>query len=65
MGPYLQGDFVKFEVVDSKSGDVEWVWLIVDHSDDQNQLIFGRLDSEPVVVGGIKRGQSLAVSYQL
>lgn len=64
MGRYLQGDHVKIEVADEKSGDVEWIWLLVDRSDDHQQLVFGQLDSEPVVVTGMKRGQSLAVSYE-
>jgi len=64
MGRYLQGDHVKIEVTDEKSGDVEWVWLLVDRSDDDQQLVFGQLDSEPVVATDMKRGQALAVSYE-
>jgi hypothetical protein len=64
MGRYQEGDHVKFEVKDERSGEVEWIWLLVDHSDDEQQLVFGQLDSEPVVATDMKRGQPLAVSYQ-
>ncbi len=64
MGRYQAGDHVKFEVKDEKSGEFEWIWLLVDRSDDGQQVVFGQLDSEPVVATGMKRGQLLAVSYQ-
>lgn len=46
---YQKGDHVKIEVTDEKSGDSEWMWLLVSSSDDNQQLVFGQLDSEPVV----------------
>ena len=64
MGKYLHGDFVKIEVTAKGSGDVEWLWLPADRSDDSQQLVFGQLDSEPVVATDMKRGSSLAVSYR-
>ncbi|MGO9517521.1 MAG: hypothetical protein ACLPND_10790 [Candidatus Korobacteraceae bacterium] len=64
MGKYLRGDHVKIEVTDELSGNTEWMWLLVDHCDDDQQLVFGELDSKPVVVTGMRRGQSLAVSYE-
>jgi hypothetical protein len=57
-----EGQHVKFEVVNQESGDSEWMWLLPDCDDDQQQLVFGQSDSVSVVVGGIKRGQLLAVS---
>jgi hypothetical protein len=39
------------------------MWLLVDHSDDEQRLVFGHLDSEPVVATDMKRGQQLAVSF--
>jgi hypothetical protein len=57
MGRYHEGDHVKFEVKDEQSGEVEWIWLLVDRSDDEQQLVFGQLDSEPVVATDMKRGQ--------
>lgn len=64
MGRYQKGDHVKIEVTDELSGDCEWFWLLVDRSDDEQQLVFGELDAEPVVVMAMRRGQSLAVSYE-
>lgn len=64
MGRYLKGDHVKIEVTDQQSGESEWMWILVDHCDDGQQLVFGQLDSEPVVAADIREGQSLAVSYK-
>ena len=64
MSRYQMGDHVKIEVTDQQSGESEWMWLLVDNSDDERQLVFGQLDSEPVVATDMKRGQHLAVSYQ-
>jgi len=58
------GDHVKIEVTNQQSGESEWMPLLVDNSDDERQLVFRQLDSEPVVVTDMKRGQQLAVSYQ-
>jgi len=46
---YQKGDHVKIEVTYEKSGECEWVWLLVGSSDDNQQLVFGQLDSEPIV----------------
>ena len=64
MGRYRRGDHVKIQVTDGQSGVGEWMWLLVDHSDDGQQLVFGQLESEPVVATGIRKGQCLAVSYE-
>jgi hypothetical protein len=64
MGIYQEGDHVKFEVKDEQSGEVEWIWLLVDRSDDEQQVVFGQLDSEPVVATDMKRGQ-LARSFEV
>lgn len=63
MGKYQKGDHVKIEVKDDASGDIEWMWLLVDHSDDARRLVFGTLDSQPVVNTDMRLGQELAVSY--
>jgi len=39
------------------------MWLLVDHSDDRRQIVYGRLDSEPIVNIDLRLGQELAVSY--
>jgi len=64
MSKYKKGDHVKIEVTDGQSSESEWVWLLVDHCDDEQGLVFGELDSEPVVAVDMKRGQPLAVSYE-
>jgi len=64
MGRHPKGDHVKIEITDEQAGVSEWVWLLVDHSDDGRQLVFGQLDSEPAVATGMHKGQSLAVSYE-
>jgi len=63
MGKYHSGDHVKFEVVDEHSSESEWLWLSVERSDDENRIVFGRLDSQPIVIADMKLGQELAVSY--
>ena len=63
MGMYQKGDHVKIEVTNEQSRESEWMWLLVDNSDDERRIVFGQLDSEPIVTIDMKRGQSFAVSY--
>ncbi len=63
MARYQKGDHVKFEVTHEQSGDSEWIWLLVDDCNDEQQVVFGQLDSEPVVATDLKRGQWLPVSF--
>ena len=63
VGKYAKGDHVKIEVKDEQFGVGEWMWMLVDYSDDEQRIVFGRLDNEPVVNTDIKLGQQLAVSY--
>jgi hypothetical protein len=60
---YEKGDHVKIEVRNEGSGESEWMWLLVESSDDSEELVFGRQDSQPVVNTDMKLGQELAVSY--
>jgi hypothetical protein len=46
MGKYKKGDHVKIEVKDERFGIGEWMWLLVEDSDDDRQLVFGQLDNE-------------------
>lgn len=39
------------------------MWLLVERSDDVKRLVFGKLDSQPIVIDDIHLGQDLAVSY--
>lgn len=34
----------------AQSGESEWMWLPVDRSDDDSEIVLGRLDSQPVVI---------------
>lgn len=63
MSMYSAGDHVKVEFVDDSSGESEWMWVQVEYSDDANRIVFGRLDSQPVLHSDLKVGQELAVSY--
>jgi uncharacterized protein YegJ (DUF2314 family) len=42
---------------------MEWMWLEVDYADDEKQLVFGRLDNEPIVNTNLRLGRALAVSF--
>jgi hypothetical protein len=64
MGKYQKGDHVKFEVSNEGAGESEWLWLLVETSDDEAEIVFGTLDSEPIVATEISVGQQLAVSYK-
>jgi len=61
---YEKGDHIKFEVGDEGTGESEWMWLLVEASDDQQEIVFGKLDSQPVVATDMRVGQELAVSYE-
>jgi len=62
-GRYKKGEHIKIEIADSGSGESEWLWLLVETSDDEARLVFGRLDNEPIVNTDMRLGQELAVSY--
>jgi hypothetical protein len=62
MGKYQKGDRVKFEVSGERPGESDWMWLLVDHSDDEREIVFGRLDSEQIETAAIAAGQ--AISYE-
>jgi uncharacterized protein YegJ (DUF2314 family) len=63
MGKYAKGDYVKVEIREQTSGESEWMWVLVDHSDDEGRLLFGKLDNEPIVNQDMRLGMELAVSY--
>ena len=42
----------------------EWMWVQVDSCDDEAGLLFGRLDSEPLLGSALHVGDELAVSYK-
>ena len=63
MGKYEPGDYVKVEFRDERSGQVEWMWVKVERSDDADRLVFGKLDNEPTVITTVHLGADLAISY--
>ena len=61
---FAAGDYVKFEIKNNATDESEWMWLRVDRCDDTKRLVFGWLDSEPVVFAtDLKLGKHIAVSY--
>jgi len=65
MPRYEHGDYVKVEFPDETTGIGEWMWVRVDHCDDEKKLVFGTLDNGPLndYSGKVKLGSQLAVSY--
>jgi hypothetical protein len=45
---YAKGDYVKVEFSDHVTGIGEWMWVKVDHCDDEKRILYGVLDNEPV-----------------
>jgi hypothetical protein len=63
MPRYEPGDYVKVEFKDENTGDSEWMWVKVSSCDERNNLLFGILDSQPVVHSAkLRLGQQLAIS---
>lgn len=62
--PYATGDHVKFEIRDDRTGESEWMWLKIERTDESERVVFGILDSQPVVFAHqLRLGQQLAVSF--
>jgi uncharacterized protein YegJ (DUF2314 family) len=60
---YAPGDYLKVEFRDGQTGEAEWMWVRVESDDPALRVVFGTLDSEPVVCAALRLGQQLAVSY--
>jgi len=56
MSTYQPGDYVKVEFRDDSTGESEWMWVKVEHADDEEEVVFGQLDNEPIVNKGLRRG---------
>jgi hypothetical protein len=41
----------------------EWLRVLLGYSDDEEWIVFGKLDNEPVVHANMRLGMELAVSY--
>ena len=60
---FKAGDYIKVEFVKESSGESEWMWVEISSDDHERRIVFGRLDSEPIVNTDLRRGMELAVSY--
>lgn len=62
---YERGDLIKVEFDGENGMPSEWMWVIVESRDDKKQIVYGRLDNEPVndYMGEIRLGSELAVSF--
>jgi len=65
MGRFEAGDYVKVEFKDQTSGESEWMWVQVRDSNDEERILFGKLDNEPIVNTDLRLGMEIAVSYDL
>ncbi len=64
MAAYEPGEHIKVEFKDDRTGESEWMWVRVDYSDDKERVVFGWLDSQPLVhANKLKCGQHLAISF--
>jgi hypothetical protein len=65
MARYEPGDYIKVEFKDDQSGESEWMWVLVERCDVADRLVFGTLDSLPVVHGDrLRLGQEVAISFE-
>jgi hypothetical protein len=62
---YDSGDYIKAEFRDEQSGESEWMWVRISSCDEDKQIVFGRLDSVPILDHGrkLKLGSDSAISY--
>lgn len=61
---YEACDCIEFKMLDEPTGGFEWLWLVVERDDAAKRVVFGCLDSRPLVFdNGLRLGQELAVSY--
>ena len=64
MSRYERGDYVKVEFEGAGLLPAEWMWVQVDHSEEERRLIFGKLENEPIAqIDSLRLGEELAVSY--
>lgn len=64
-GPYERGDYVKVEFPDAATGIGEWMWVRVVRCDNEREIVFGTLDSEPIgdYEGKLRLNSELAIKY--
>ena len=66
MPQYAKGDYIKVEFPDDSTGVSEWMWVRVDHCDDEKRLVFGTLDSIPLNSHGgrVTLGKEMAINFE-
>ena len=66
MGKYQKGDHVVFEISNDEGTSESELRRAAcsSTSDDEEEIVFGTLDSEPIVATDMGVGQKLAVSYE-
>jgi len=63
MGIYQPGDDIKVKFQFRQTEESEWLWLCVTHSDDEQRIVFGCLDSEPKVNTDMRFGMEMVIGY--
>jgi hypothetical protein len=65
MAAYETGDFVKEEFRNDQTAESDWMWVRVDSCDDAKRLVFGRLDTMPLLdySGKLRLDSEIAVSF--
>ncbi len=63
MPVYEPGDYVKVEFKDDSGRSPEWMWVKVQYANDNEKIVFGTLDNEPVEHTDLRLGMELAVHY--
>lgn len=65
MPRYEHSGHIKMEFPDEGTGIAEWMWVRVERCDDEKQIVFGRLDNEPVGDYGpnVGLGSELAIRF--
>ncbi len=64
MPNYKPGDYIKVEFKDKDDPIGEWMWVIVDHADDDERIVYGRLDNRSITDDCLTPGTQLAISYE-
>ena len=63
MSIYQPGDYVKVEFRHERTGESEWMWVRIKDADNEQRVVFGWLDNEPIVNTDLKLGMELAISF--
>ena len=59
MARFHRGEYVKAEFRDESTGEREWMWVEVESCDDEAGILFGKLDSAPLLGTDLRLGDEL------